>query len=74
MTKRFYCWVVLGVLAVGFMTALPGCDDMGFANDVADLHDQQRLNRGIPGPTELPPGLGDDLPQAPAAPPIASNK
>jgi hypothetical protein len=74
MMKRFYGWVVLSVLAVAFAAALPGCDDMGYANDVTDLQSQQRMNRGIPGPTELPPGLGDDLPPAPTAQPVASTK
>ena len=72
MNKRLYSWVVLSAVAIGFAATLPGCDDMGYGNDVADLHDKQRMNRGVPAPTELPPGLGDDLPQA--APPIAANK
>ena len=74
MQKRFYGWVVLSVLAVASVAALPGCNDMGYANDVTDLQSQQRMNRGIPGPTELPPGLGDDLPPAAAAQPVATNK
>ncbi|MGN6367871.1 MAG: hypothetical protein ACTHN5_06380 [Phycisphaerae bacterium] len=74
MTKRVYGWVVLGILGVGLAGTFAGCSDMGYANDVADLQSQQRMNRGIPGPTELPPGLGDDLPPAPEAQPVATNK
>ena len=75
MTKCFYSWVVVAVLGVGFAGSFAGCTDMGYQNDVADLQSQQRMNRGIPGPTELPPGLGDDLPPAPAeAQPVATNK
>ena len=73
MTKCIYSWVAAAVLGVGLAGSFVGCTDMGYQNDVADLQSQQRMNRGIPGPTELPPGLGDDLP-APEAQPVATNK
>ena len=74
MTKRMYSWAVLSVLMIGFVPALPACDDMANSNDLVDLQNQQRLDRGIPGPTELPPGLGDDLPPPTPAAPIATDK
>lgn len=48
--------------------AVAGCFDFGTNNDVIDAQEQSRLHRGIPGPTELPPGLGDDLPAATTKP------
>ena len=74
MKTRVYGWAVLSVLVAGMAGSLAGCNDMGYANDVADLQSQQRINRGIPGPTELPPGLGDDLPAPVEAQPVAANK
>lgn len=58
MNRRFYGWVVIGALA------LAGCD-AGYPNDVADSQDYVRANRDAPRDTELPPGLGADLPDSP---------
>ncbi len=41
---------------------MAGCFDFGTPNDVTDAQEKMRQNRGVPNPTELPPGLGDDLP------------
>jgi len=54
----FLSWAVLGLLAA----SLGGCD-LGYANDMLDQQELGRTNRGIPDATELPPGIGEDLPQ-----------
>jgi hypothetical protein len=59
--KRLYSWIVCGFLAV-LPLAVAGCNDLGSPDDVTNAQEQSRMNRGIPAPTELPPGLGDDLP------------
>lgn len=67
MTKCLMFWVVLG----GLVWALGGCTgDASMPDDVTKLQDQQRTRRGIPGPTEMPPGLGDDLPPPAATQPM----
>jgi hypothetical protein len=66
--QRHYCWVVLACLAF----AIPGCEmqdsplmswsDIGSPDDVTARQAKSRANRGIPQATEMPPGLGEDLP------------
>ncbi|MCL2646445.1 MAG: hypothetical protein FWD61_05490 [Phycisphaerales bacterium] len=60
-----FCWAVLLTAVLG------GCDvgltDVGFANDMVEQQELSRVNRGIPSATELPPGIGEDLPAPPAA-------
>jgi hypothetical protein len=69
--KRLYCWVVLGCLGA----ALAGCasdspfmgwSDIGSPDDMAAKQAESRANRAIPRATEMPPGLGEDLPLPPA--------
>jgi hypothetical protein len=69
MTNQRLCsWIVCGVLAV-LLLAVAGCNDLGQPNDVTHAQEEMRMNRGVPDPTELPPGLGDDLPSASSTPP-----
>ena len=60
MNWRLYTWVVLG----GLLLSLAGCQwgDIGYADDMASRQEQMRQNRSIPTATEMPPGLGEDLP------------
>lgn len=53
-----------GLLMTGLLASfvLAGCE-AGAPNDVADLHELQRLERPMPRATDLPPGLSEDLPQ-----------
>lgn len=71
---RFYGWVVLGAAVL----LLTGCDwsDIGYSNDMVHQQEQMRENRSIPTASEMPPGLGEDLPiqQAPPPEPITANK
>jgi len=71
MNRRLYCWVVLGSLAA----MLPGCEwsDIGAANDMTSRQQQMREQRAIPDATQMPPGLGEDLP-TPATQPMTSNQ
>lgn len=72
MNNRLYGLLMSGLLLVSLL-AISGCADMGYANDVADRQDEMRMNRGVPTASELPPGLGDDMPPpAPATPQTAS--
>ena len=59
MNMRILCCGVLGVVIPG----LVGCD-MNYADDTVEKQELGRMNRGIPAATELPPGLGEDLPAA----------
>ena len=68
--NKIFGWAVL----CGLVLAISGCNDAGMANDVTDLQEQGRLNQPVPGPTELPPGLGDDLPAPPATQPAISKQ
>ena len=82
MSKRLYSWVVLGC----FAASIAGCtsqqkdeltawSDIGSANDMAAKQAEARVNRGIPKATEMPPGLGEDLPiQTSAPPPMSKNE
>ncbi|MCL2639401.1 MAG: hypothetical protein FWD53_01000 [Phycisphaerales bacterium] len=56
----FFCWAVLGWM----VAMLSGCE-LGYANDMLDEQELSRANRGIPTATELPPGIGEDLPSSP---------
>jgi hypothetical protein len=65
--KRLYRWVVLGCLGA----ALAGCEsdsslmswsDIGSPDDMTAKQAESRANRGIPKASEMPPGLGEDLP------------
>lgn len=67
--KRLYCWVVIGTMAA----LLAGCD-IGKGNDITDAQDLSRMNRPIPRATEMPPGLGEDLPLTPATQPVTNNQ
>jgi hypothetical protein len=71
MNRRLYSWVVLGCL----LAAIPGCDltDIGSPNDMAKRQELMRQNRSIPSATEMPPGLGEDLP-APTTRPVSANQ
>ena len=70
MNRRLYCWVVLGALAA----TLSGCQwsDIGSADDIASRQREMREQRAIPDATQMPPGLGEDLP-TPATQPVTSN-
>ena len=67
MNKTILCVIVLA----GFLAALGGCEianeylDLPYANDAIKAQEASRMNRGIPSATELPPGLGEDLPMPP---------
>jgi hypothetical protein len=68
MTKQsLYSWIVCGFLAV-LPLAVAGCDDLGKPDDITNAQEKARLNQGVPTATELPPGLGDDLPAAATQP------
>ena len=54
---------LLSVFAVGL---LAGCE--GMPNETLEKQQKQRLDQGVPGPTELPPGLSADLPAKPIQP------
>lgn len=66
--ERHYCWVVLACLTM----AVAGCasqdspfmswSDIGSPDDMTAKQAESRANRGIPKATEMPPGLGEDLP------------
>jgi hypothetical protein len=58
---RLNRWVVLGLGLFG----LSACNDMSMPNDLVKLQEQQRDMRRPPSATELPPGLGPDLPDTP---------
>lgn len=75
--KRLYCWVVLGCLMAG----LAGCEadspamswsDIGSPNDMTAKQAESRANRAIPKATEMPPGLGEDLPLPPQPTPTVT--
>jgi hypothetical protein len=75
--KRLYCWVVLGCLGA----ALTGCSsdspmmswsDIGSPDDMAAKQAESRANRAIPKATEMPPGLGEDLPLPPQSTPAVT--
>jgi len=80
MSKRFYGWVVLGCIAASFAGCtsqqtdeMTSWSDIGSPDDMTAKQAESRANRGIPKATEMPPGLGEDLPippQAPATPPV----
>jgi hypothetical protein len=81
MINRHYCWVVLVCLSA----AIAGCasqdspfmawSDIGRPDDMAMKQSESRANRGIPKATEMPPGLGEDLPlQQQPAPPVTRNQ
>jgi hypothetical protein len=70
--KRYLygCVVLCGILA-GCQSELQW-GDIGEANDMTNRQEQMRANQAIPGPTQMPPGLGEDLPMPDqAAPPAA---
>jgi hypothetical protein len=59
MNMRLLSYGVLGVLVL----AEAGCD-IGYNDDMIKKQELGRMNRAIPKATELPPGLGEDLPDA----------
>ena len=69
MNKRLLSWVSCGMLAV----SLAGCD-IGIENDITDAQEKSRWNRPIPAATEMPPGLGEDLPLPPATQPVTKDQ
>jgi hypothetical protein len=73
MNQRLYVRSVCGVL-LGLSVGLAGCSDLGAPDDVTNAQEKMRENRGVPDPTQLPPGLGDDLPPpvTPTQPPPPS--
>ena len=70
MNRFIVCLVMLAA------TALAGCGATDFTepNDTLKAQDLARQNRGALSPTELPPGLGADLPVPPATMPMNSRQ
>jgi len=69
--RNLFSWAVLaGVLA------LAGCQwgDIGNPNDMADSQELSLQHRPILKATEMPPGLGEDLPMASEKQPVAANR
>jgi len=71
MTLKNSCWVVLAV----FASVMSGCDstnsmfgEIGTGNDMTRAQELSRENRGLPKATEMPPGLGEDLPMTAEVP------
>lgn len=62
---RRVCVLVL-LLSSALLTA---CGGTGWPDDTMDWQEKRREQKGPPTPGELPPGLGDDLPKAPATAP-----
>jgi hypothetical protein len=58
MNRMLICLVVLGGLSLG------GCGATDFTekDDTLNAMERARNERRIPEPTEMPPGLGEDLP------------
>ena len=67
-------WVGMLVLAgmTGWMLAGCTADFFGEPNDTEHAMEQSRANRPPPTPDQMPPGLGADLPAAPATQPAAN--
>lgn len=57
----------VGICVGGLLVALVigGCGGTGMPNDAYRHQEEARLNKPLPSPTELPPGLGPDLPADP---------
>jgi hypothetical protein len=58
MNRLVLCLLVLTT------ASLAGCGAMEFTepDDTFNTQERARTTRATPGPTELPPGLGEDLP------------
>jgi hypothetical protein len=65
MSKRLGTWVVMVAVAAAGV----GCHTGGDPDDAIKAIEKSQMNRGVPSPTELPPGLGQDLPTPPSTQP-----